>query len=119
MTCAGPPPWGADDQRGGTVEIQAASQSEKASLGQGYDAQAEDFVGQCVRGDLGFVGQTESTLSFDRSMSVEQTHRELGFDVGVKVRYGLFSGSAAAQYANSATSSEFSDVSTYSHVLVS
>lgn len=99
------------------MEIQAASRSEKASLGQGYDVQREEFVGRCVRGATEFAGNQESQLNFEHSLAEEQLHKELGFDVGAKVRYGLFSGGAAAQFASSSSSSEFCDVTTYSHVI--
>lgn len=99
------------------MEIQAASRSEKAALGQGYDVEKEEFVGRCARGQTAFAGNQEAHLNFERSLSEDQAHKELGFEVGAKVRYGLFSGSAAAQYASSSSSSEFSDVTTYSHVI--
>ena len=99
------------------MEIQAASRSEKAALGQGYDVEKEEFVGRCALGETEFAGNQEAHLNFERSLTEDQSHKELGFDVGAKVRYGLFSGSAAAQFASSSSSSEFSDVTTYSHVI--
>lgn len=99
------------------MEIQAASRSEKAALGQGYDTRKEEFVGRCVRGEVEFAGNQEARLSFDRSMDQSSMSRELGVEVGGKVRYGLFSGSLAMQFANSSSSSEFSDVTIYSHTI--
>ncbi|MDQ3734575.1 MAG: hypothetical protein M3400_11370 [Actinomycetota bacterium] len=99
------------------MEIQSASLSEKAALGQGYNVEQEEFCGQCVRGDVEFAGNQQSQLSFQRSMSEEAAASELGFQFGTKVRYGLFSGSLAAQFATSSTSSEYSDVTVYSHII--
>ncbi|MDP9343933.1 MAG: hypothetical protein M3Q23_17950 [Actinomycetota bacterium] len=99
------------------MEIQAASLSEKAALGQGYNVEQEEFVGQCVRGGVEFAGNQQSQLTFDRSMSQEAASSELGFHVGGKARYGLFSGSLAATFASESTSSEYSDVTIYSHII--
>ncbi|WP_427005741.1 leucine-rich repeat domain-containing protein [Pseudarthrobacter sp. H2] len=91
--------------------------SEKASLGQGYNVEAEEFCGQCVRGGMEFAGNQQSQLTFDRSMSEDAAASELGFEVGVKARYGLFSGSVAATFASESASSDYSDVTIYSHVI--
>lgn len=99
------------------MEIQSASLSEKAALGQGYNVEEEEFCGQCVRGDVEFAGNQQSQLTFDRSMSENAAASELGFDVGVKARYGLFSGSVAAKFASESSSSDYSDVTIYSHVI--
>jgi hypothetical protein len=99
------------------MEIQSASQSEKAALGQGYNVETEEFCGQCVRGDVEYAGNQQSHLSFDRSLGENAAASELGFDVGVKARYGLFSGSVAAKFASESSSSDYSDVTIYSHVI--
>jgi hypothetical protein len=74
-------------------------------------------MGRCVRGETEFAGAPQSQITFDRSMSQESTRTELGFQVGLKVRYGLLSGSGAAQFASESSSSEFSDVTTYAHII--
>ena len=48
------------------MEIQAASLSEKALLGQGYDVRKEEFVGRCVRGDVGYAGPRRVDGSMDQ-----------------------------------------------------
>jgi hypothetical protein len=97
------------------VEIPAAGQSEQALLGTGYDVFKEEFVGQCVRGTTAHAGRPESFINFDRSLTESAVADQLGLQVGVKVRYGLFSGGLAAQFASESAASEFSDVTTYSH----
>jgi hypothetical protein len=99
------------------MEIAAASLSEKATLGQGYDTSKECFVGQCVQGEVEYAGNQESRISFERSLDQSTMQRELGFEVGARVRYGLFEGSAAAAFASSSSASEYSDVTVYSHTI--
>ena len=99
------------------MEIQAASLTEKAALGQGYDVGKEEFVGRCVRGEVEFAGNQESSLNFDRSLDESSMSRQLGFEASAKARYGLFSGSLAAQFASESSSSEYSDVTVYSHTI--
>jgi hypothetical protein len=99
------------------MEIQAASRRDQAVLGQGYNAFEEEFAGQCVTGGRTFAGISEARLRFDRSLDQSETSKELGFEVGAKVRYGLFSASLAAQFASSSSASAYSDVTVYSHVV--
>ena len=101
------------------MEIHAASVTEKASLGQGYNSENEDFVGQCVRlvGDAEFVGNQTASISFDRSLDESRMATEMGFQLDARARYGLFSGSLAANFASSSSSSEYSDVTIYSHTV--
>lgn len=99
------------------MEIPAASLSEKAALGQGYDIHKEEFVGRCVLGTAEFAGNQESRIAFERSLDQSTMQRELGFEVGVRARYGLFSGSAAAQFASESSASDYADVTIYSHTV--
>jgi hypothetical protein len=99
------------------MEIAAASLAEKAVLGQGYDTAKEEFVGRCVRGGTIFAGSPESTMAFDRSLDQSSMAKQLGFDFGLKARYGLYSGSLAAKFATDSSSSEYSDVSIYSNTI--
>lgn len=99
------------------MEIPAASLSEKAVLGQGYDTEKEEFVGHCASGAVDYAGNQETRVSFDRSLEQSEMQRELGFEIGAKVRYGLFEGSAAAAFASSSSASDYSDVTIYSHTI--
>jgi hypothetical protein len=71
------------------MEILAGEQSEKAGLGQGYNSEQEEFFGKCVRGEAEFVGNQQSQLTFNRSMSEESAASTLGFVVGAKARYSV------------------------------
>jgi hypothetical protein len=99
------------------VQIQAASASKKALVGMGYDVLREEFSGRCVAGTADYAGREESIITFDRSLDESEMSSQLGFEVGVRARYGLFSGSAAAQFASESAASEFTDVTIYSHTI--
>jgi hypothetical protein len=85
----------------------------KAVLGKGYDTKKEQFVGDCVTGDVEYVGAQESSINFERSLSQEETSNMFGFSVGGKARYGMISGSASAKFARESQADSYSESTVY------
>lgn len=96
--------------------LPSGAQRSQATLGKGYDAEKEKFVGDCVSGEVEFVGAQNALVTFDRSMSEKETSDSLGFSVGGKGRYGAVKFSAAAQFSKESSSNDFSESTTYSAI---
>lgn len=96
------------------MEIQAASQSDKAVLGEGYNLKQQRFVGECATGTVEFSGIPESSLIFYRSLTSTELSDSLGFTAGGNARFGMVKGSMSARFASDATSSDYSESSIYS-----
>jgi len=104
----------AEPRIGQNREISAAAQITKGSLGRGYNAKKETFVGECVFGDVEFVGDQDATASLNRSLSQQELSNALGFSVGASARYGVTKGSIAAKFVSEASSNAYSEVTVYS-----
>lgn len=96
------------------MEIQSASRTEKAVLGEGYNLKEEVFAGECVLGTPQYVGTQEANINFQRSMSTTELADSLGFSIGGKARYGLISASMSAKFASESFSSDYSEIMIYS-----
>jgi len=96
------------------MEIPSASRSNKAVLGEGYNAKTEEFAGVCVIGTVQYAGTPESSIRFDRSMSSTEVADSLGFSLGGKARYGLYKGSMSAKFTSESSASDYAEVLVYS-----
>lgn len=85
----------------------------KPILGTGYNNETQSFVGDCVEGDIDWVGMQESSIQFDRGLSNTELSENLGFSVGGKARYGMVSGEASAKFASESSSDEYSESTIY------
>jgi Leucine-rich repeat (LRR) protein len=95
------------------MEIQSASQKDKAVLGEGYNSEAELFVGTCIVGTEEFVGAQEASVTFSRSLTNKELQDSLGFSVGGKARYGVIDGSMSANYSLDSSSNSYCETTTY------
>lgn len=96
------------------VTLPSAAQPSQAVFGKGYDMEQERFTGDCVTGTNSFAGASKSSIVFERSLSATEMSDSLGFAVGAKARYGLISGEAAASFAASSSSDDYSEATVYS-----
>ena len=96
------------------MEIQSASRTEKAALGEGYNTKEEAFAGECVLGTTQYLGAQESNINFQRSMSATELADSLGFSIGGRARIGLISASMSAKFASESSSSDYSEIMIYS-----
>ncbi|MBC7396249.1 MAG: hypothetical protein H7333_02305 [Bdellovibrionales bacterium] len=100
--------------------IVASSQSVQASLGNGYNPHTQTFQGTCMSlhdSDIEWVGQQTATVQFDRSMSSEEARDSLGFGAKARAKFGVYTASAAAQFARGTSSDDYSESATYSAVV--
>jgi len=96
------------------TEIQSSSLPNKATLGEGYDSENEEFVGECIKGSVIYLGAQEASIEFSRSLSSTELSSELGFAIGGKARYGVTTASLSARFASEASASDYSEVTVYS-----
>ncbi len=96
--------------------VPEASTTLKPLLGQGYSSQRQTFHGLCIQNsdkESQFSGAQTTTASFDQTMGQNNLEKELGFQVGGKVRFGVGEASAGAQFQTASSSSGTSLVTIY------
>jgi hypothetical protein len=96
------------------TEIPADILASKAKLGMGWNADKENFAGVCLNGTTEEVGSQTSSVRFTSSMSKEELHSMLGFSMSAKAKYGVYKGSAAANFSGENSEDKFSSVTVYS-----
>jgi Leucine Rich repeats (2 copies) len=95
--------------------MEIKSSVSNAVLGKGYNSKKERFAGECLKQEESvFVGAQSASLRFSRSLEQNELSEALGFSAGGKARYGVVSGSAAANFASEASSNDYSEVTIYS-----
>jgi hypothetical protein len=72
-----------------------------AENGQGFNTITQEFTARCASGPNVRINNSESFIKFDQSMTREQALEALSFSASGKGRYGLWSGSASADFARS------------------
>ncbi|MBQ46705.1 MAG: hypothetical protein CMP10_04330 [Zetaproteobacteria bacterium] len=97
-------------------QLPATAQQSQAVLGKGYDNKEERFAGDCVRGNVQYVGSQQASIKFERSLSEREMSDSLGFSAGGKARYGLYKASAAASFSKSSSSDSYSESTVYESV---
>jgi hypothetical protein len=95
------------------AEIPSTAQSSKGVLGEGYNSDAQDFVGECVTGGVSFVGAQNAAIEFSKSMDSNSVASELGFGAGMKAKYGIMTTSGSSTFARSTKATSFSEVTIY------
>jgi hypothetical protein len=96
------------------TEIPADISAAKAKLGSGWNSDKEVFAGVCLKGDAEEVGSPASSVRFTSSMSKEELQTMLGFSMSAKAKYGVYKGSAAANFSSENSEDKFSSVTVYS-----
>jgi len=86
--------------------VRASTDASKPILGYGYSTQGESFKQPCVQGTVTYAGAQSATLSLVMSMSQGELESSLGFSVGAKARYGLYTASASAKFARASRASD-------------
>ncbi|MEZ0605694.1 hypothetical protein ACAX43_26525 [Paraburkholderia sp. IW21] len=90
-------------------DISPITATRSALPGDAYDTDKQDFLGgACVAGSLVPAGTATSSFSFQNSLSQSEAQSQLGIEVGGRAQFGAVSTSAAAKFAQSSTSSQYS-----------
>ena len=96
--------------------IIASSQTAQAALGDGYDTGEQRFKGSCLDSDprnFEWYGAQNGEVAFSHAMSSAEAKESLGFGAKARAQYGMISASAAAAFASSTSSDDYSESATY------
>jgi hypothetical protein len=90
-------------------DVNALTSDRSPQIGDAYQSEKESFVGQaCLGGVRVPTGVATSTFNFEQSLSERQASEQLGFQAGLRARYGVVEGTASARFMKSAVSSAYS-----------
>jgi len=101
--------WMAFANSAEATDVAASTANRSALAGYAYSAEKQQFVGNaCVKGGLSNAGFTNSSFSFQQSMSESEAAEQLGFSAGGRARFGLTQVSASARFARNSASTKYS-----------
>lgn len=94
--------------------VPAAAIDIQPELGTGYDTSHQAFRGPCATSkQVKYAGNASSSLTFSRSLSQREVSDSLGFAIGGGARFGIVKASAAAEFARSSSSNDYSESAIY------
>jgi hypothetical protein len=86
-----------------------SSSQRQAILGSAYSSDKQSFIGgECLQGSPEPTGSPDASFALDQTITEHQLETSLGFDLGARARYGLWEGSASANFFTRSVSTAFS-----------
>lgn len=94
------------------LELLPGAALEIPSIGTGFSAPAEKYMGRCVVGDITqlVAANAAATLKVTSMLDGDKAQQQLGFELGAKAHFGIGQGSLQAQAASAMTRDAFSSV---------
>ena len=85
-----------------------------AIIGTGYSSENQANSGQCIEGEIQYVGKQDSNFNLDTTIRQEALEKSLGMEAGFRVRTGVTTYSGSAKFLKASKSNSHSITLNYS-----